>query len=198
MNRLTGRMENNDPYYPHCYESNCDSNCATCDFDYEVLEKLTAYEDLEEKLEKVYGECDGLLEVVVNGLVKHKGVEIGKPKKARLLTDEDVDKWEDLKNAEEQGLLLIEPCDVEDIIDKLFSHNERVSLWVSVKEEITYHQLIWSGMAWDIPEVFKSCYFVKIFGTIPEKITQADIINIEVVLTKEAEAALTRMEKSHE
>ena len=98
MNRLTGRMDNNDPYYPHCYESNCDSNCVACDFDYEVLEKLTAYEDLEEKLEKVYGECDGLLEVVVNGLVKHEGAEIGKPKKARLLTDEDVDKWEEWRN----------------------------------------------------------------------------------------------------
>lgn len=115
MNRLTGRMENNDPYYPHCYESNCDSNCATCDFDYEVLEKLTAYEDLEEKLEKVYGECDGLLEVVVNGLVNHEGAEIGKPKKARLLTDEDVDKWEDLKNAEEQGLLLRLPAPLDGV-----------------------------------------------------------------------------------
>ena len=115
MNRLTGRMENNDPYYPHCYESNCDSNCASCDFDYEVLEKLTAYEDLEEKLKKVYGECDGLLEVVVNGLVKHEGVNIGKPKKARLLTDEDVDKWEDLKNAEEQGLLLRLPAPLDDV-----------------------------------------------------------------------------------
>ena len=112
MNRLTGRMKNNDSYYPHCYESNCDSNCAACDFDYEVLEKLTVYEDLEEKLEKVYGECDGLLETVVNNLIKHEGVDIGKPKKARLLTDEDVDKWEDLKNAEEQGLLLRLPCKI--------------------------------------------------------------------------------------
>lgn len=108
---------------------------------------------------------------------------------------EIADKLAEYEDAEEQGLLLIEPCDIEDIIDKLFSHNERVSLWVNVKEEITYHQLIWSGMAWDIPEIFKSCYFVKIFGTIPEKITQADIINIEVVLTKEAEQALAKMKE---
>ena len=87
--------------------------CPTID---EILERLAYYEDLEEKLSKTYGECDELLETVVNGFVKHEGVEIGTPAKARLLTDEDVDKWEDWKNAEEQGLLLILPCKVgEDI-----------------------------------------------------------------------------------
>ena len=116
MNRLTGRMGNDNPYYPHCYESNCDGNCAACDFDYEVSEKLASYEDLEEKLEEVYGECEGLLETVISHLVQHEDVEIGKPKKARLLTDEDVDKWEDLKNAEEQGLLIKLPCKIDDIV----------------------------------------------------------------------------------
>ena len=61
--------------------------------------------DLEEKLEKVYGECDGLLETAVNSLVRHEGVEIGTPAKVRLLTDEDVDKWLAWKDAEEQELL---------------------------------------------------------------------------------------------
>jgi hypothetical protein len=35
-------------------------------------------------------------------------------------------------------------------------------------------------MAWDIPKEYKTCEFVKIFGTIPESITEADTINIEV------------------
>ena len=79
-----------------------------------VYEKLREYEDLEEKLTKVYGECDGLLETAINSLLKHEGAEIGTPAKARLLTDEDVDQWESFKEAEEQGLLMRLPCKVGD------------------------------------------------------------------------------------
>lgn len=64
-----------------------------------AYEKLKKYKDLEEQLKSVYGECDGLLEKVVEGLVKHEGVEFAKPMKARLLTDDDVDKWDRLKGA---------------------------------------------------------------------------------------------------
>lgn len=62
-----------------------------------AYKKLKEYKDLEDQLESVYGECNGLLEVVVNNLVKHESVDIGKPYKARLLTDEDVDKWDKYK-----------------------------------------------------------------------------------------------------
>ena len=86
-------------------ESECTREWSGCPTITEILDKLAYYEDLEEKLENVYGECDGLLETVVNNLVEHEGVDFGKPHKARLLTDEDVDKWKDLKNAEERGLL---------------------------------------------------------------------------------------------
>lgn len=67
-----------------------------------AYEKLKKYKDLEEQLKSVYGECGGLLEKVVEGLVKHEGVEFEKPMKARLLTDDDVDKWDRLKGAMEQ------------------------------------------------------------------------------------------------
>lgn len=159
-----------------------------------LAQKLKEYEDIEEKITKKFAGCIDI-KTILDSFCAFYDMQETKEELAQctLLTNEDVLKYRQWKEAEEQGLLLIEPCDVEDIIDKLFSHNERVSLWVSVKEKITYHQLIYSGMAWDIPEVFKSCYFVKIFGTIPEKITQADIINIEVVLTKEAEQAIARM-----
>lgn len=63
---------------------------------------MERYEELESKLQSVYGECDGLLETVVDGLVKHEGVEFEKPMRARLLTDEDVDKWDKLKGAMER------------------------------------------------------------------------------------------------
>ena len=59
------------------------------------------YEELESKLQSVYGECDGLLKAVVDGvverLVKHEGAEFEKLNKARLLMDENVEKWDRLK-----------------------------------------------------------------------------------------------------
>ena len=124
------------------------------------------------------------------------------------------DELKTYKDAEEQGLLLrlpapldgVEsfsidgkdtwfrlPITVNEAVDKLFSHNETISLWKEIKEETSYHELVWNGMAWDIPDELKNCRFVKIFGTIPESIIQADNINIEIVLSKEAEAALEKM-----
>ena len=64
------------------------------------------YEELERELQSVYGECDGLLETVVDGvverLIKHEGVQFEKLNKAYLLTDENVDKWNRLKGAMER------------------------------------------------------------------------------------------------
>lgn len=59
------------------------------------MHKLDRYET---KLTATYGECDTLLDVVVDGLVKQaEEHKIGHPRKARLLTDEDVDLWEQSK-----------------------------------------------------------------------------------------------------
>lgn len=77
---------------------------------------MEQYEELERKLQSVYGECDGLLEKVVEGLVKHEGAEIGKPMKARLLTDEDVDKWDRLKGAMERIVERLEETKGKDIV----------------------------------------------------------------------------------
>lgn len=102
-------------------------------------------------------------------------------------------KYED---AEEQGLLLRLPCKVENLIDKVISHNEVVALWFEVVAgDKAYDELIWKGMAWGIPEAYKQCEVVKIFGSIQESIYETDIINIRIKLTKEeAEAKLKEME----
>jgi regulator of replication initiation timing len=82
---------------------------------YEVLQKLADYEDLEERLNKVYGDCDGLLLRVVSMLEKHPNIDMANNTlKSRLLTDEDVDKWEEYKQSEEQGRLIKLPCKVGD------------------------------------------------------------------------------------
>lgn len=109
MERLTGK----DSYCSYTYCDN-EGKCKienVC-YDKKLYDKLKGFENLEEQLESIYGECDGLLETAVKSLVKHEGVDFGKPYKARLLTDEDVDKWEEHKDLEEQGLLLKLPCKV--------------------------------------------------------------------------------------
>ena len=70
-----------------------------------ALEKIQKYHRMEERLKDVYGECDGLLETFIEQSVEnavsilenHDGVDIGHPYQSRLLTDEDVDKWEAYK-----------------------------------------------------------------------------------------------------
>lgn len=86
------------------------------------------------------------------------------------------------------------PCKVKDLIDTIISHNEIVGIWERRKnKEGRYHALLWKGMAWDIPEEYLERTFFKIFGTIPESITEADTVNIAVtpvlISAEEAEQA---------
>lgn len=60
------------------------------------LEEIQQYRAMEQKLQSVYGEHDGLLEIIVNGLVKYENAP-DKAIKTVLLTDDDVDKWEAYK-----------------------------------------------------------------------------------------------------
>ena len=85
------------------------------------------------------------------------------------------------------------PCEVGNLIDKIFSHNEIVALWYEEPtEDVRYDKQIWRGMAWDIPKVYRECKFIKIFGTVPESIVEADTINIRIELNEEAKDVLQR------
>ena len=99
--------------------------------------------------------------------------------------------YEDL---EEQGLLLRLPCRLGDIIDRIISHNEIVTLMFET-EVCSFRGLqhFWHGMAWNIPKEYLELPFVKIHGVVPDKITEADTIWIEV--RKEAEQALSKMKE---
>ena len=92
------------------------------------------------------------------------------------------------------------PCEVGDLIDKVFSHNEIVALWYEEEptEDVRYDKQIWRGMAWDIPKVYKECKFIKIFGAVPESIVEADTINIRIELNEEAKDVLQRKATSQQ
>lgn len=63
----------------------------------DALEEIQQYRALEQKLQSVYGEHNGLLEIIVNGLVKYEKAPDTTPDKSILLTDDDVDRWEQYK-----------------------------------------------------------------------------------------------------
>lgn len=73
------------------------------------------------------------------------------------------------------------PCKVADLIDVIFSHNERVGIWVEYRNgDESGCALLWKGMAHELPRQHLNSRFVRIFGLIPETIMDADIINIIV------------------
>lgn len=94
MNRITTIPQAELIRCLDCFEyDNCFGDMG-CDSVYKAIEKLRYYENLESELEKYYGECEGLLETAVKTLLKHaEEIELGKPVKSRLITDEDVDQW---------------------------------------------------------------------------------------------------------
>lgn len=65
--------------------------CTACDVAISAMQEMQEYK---QKLNNAYGECDDLLRTVVDGLVRHEGIEFGTPIKSRILTDDDVDLWE--------------------------------------------------------------------------------------------------------
>lgn len=63
-----------------------------------ALEEAQKYREIKKRLKNVYGECPDMLELVVDQLEKHDGVDIPEPVfKSRLLTDGMVDVWEAYK-----------------------------------------------------------------------------------------------------
>lgn len=179
MNRLSNKKGECLACIGCIEQSNCVCECGAVD---DCIEKLTHYEDLEEQLEKVYGECDGLLETVVKYLIEHPEVEIGNPQKARLLTDEDANKWEHWKKADKEGRLLESACSVGDTLYKptrnFVSKYRVVFIEVSTCNCVFFHTNLIEGIN-DTGEIFNE-----------------DCIGKTVFLTREeAEAKLKEMEK---
>ena len=73
------------------------------------------------------------------------------------------------------------PCKVGELIDTIFSHNERVAIWKEYRNgDERGCERLWQGMAHKLPCEYLNSRIVRIFGLIPETIMDADIINIIV------------------
>lgn len=124
MDRLTGRDERGNLLVngKMVYAGNL----------YDAASKLEEYEDLEEQLEKTYGECDGLLKTAIKIIteVEKYGVDFEKPNKSRLLTDDDADKWIRWKESDKQGKLIELPCKPGDTV-YAFRKNKIVEMVVT-------------------------------------------------------------------
>lgn len=92
-----------------CKDIECD--CSKCELE-KALEKLADYEDLEERLHKIFGEKSAFSLADVIDALEMKLSEPDKkhPVNARILTYEEANKWQEYKDLEEQGLLVRLPC----------------------------------------------------------------------------------------
>lgn len=81
---------------------------------YPAIEKLADYEELEERLHKIFGEEStfSLADVIDALEMKLSEPDKKHPVNARILTYEEANKWQEYKDLEEQGLLVRLPCKV--------------------------------------------------------------------------------------
>lgn len=133
MKRLTENYEEYISQFPKELRGNRKRYSMKSDI---IYEKLGAYEDLEERLQKIYGNCDGLLEKVVEELEQHEGIDFSSPAfKSILLTNGEVERWEEIKRLEQQKKLLKLPCAVG---DDVWYISERVEKQGRKKVEISF------------------------------------------------------------
>jgi hypothetical protein len=104
--------------------------------------------------------------------------------KERLAAYEDTgltpEEATDLAQAKRDGRCVVLPCKVGDTVDKLFSHNEIIALWYDKPNDRDGSYFLWRGEAWRLPENYKPLRLLRFFGTVPERISEADTINILV------------------
>ena len=104
MGRLTKR-ENGHTHYPRCFEEPCGGmgcRIKDCLFDTEICERLAAYEDTEREPEEVD--------------MDHEAAE----ELRRLCQYCDLDKLEQLAEADKDGRVVVLPCKMGDVMYKLF------------------------------------------------------------------------------
>lgn len=110
MERLTQRendklifvKQDSGEHVPFCYDEEW----------FKMAKKLADYEDLEERLHKIFGEEStfSLADVVDTMEMRLFEPDKKHPVNAKILTYEEADIWDEYRRLEEQGLLLKLPC----------------------------------------------------------------------------------------
>ena len=110
MERLTKVMHCDDGNNLYDYSNEVIRNVKDFSSRLELMfQKLAQFEDLEEFI--------GIpLKDIAEIFHQNITEDCKNPQKAIVLTDDDVDRWNGYKNAEEQGLLLRLPCKVGDMV----------------------------------------------------------------------------------
>lgn len=98
---------------------------------YPAIEKLADYEELEERLHKIFGEEStfSLADVIDTLEMELSEPDKKHPVNARILTYEEANKWQEYKDLEEQGMLVRLPCKVGDMVwDNDFGYLEQYEI----------------------------------------------------------------------
>lgn len=115
-------------------------NGITLDFNqYEIVQK---YKKLQSTLQDFYGECGDLLEKLVENIVSEEKSKFSNHvHRSQLLLNEDVEKWEIYKKAEEEDKLRILPCSVGDTVYAAYKGHEDVEEYKVDEESFIIHLL---------------------------------------------------------
>ncbi len=92
----------------------------------------------------------------------------------------NIDHIINLLDADKRHKVMFAPIEIGTLLEQLIDRNERIAIWYKTDEKSGYNYTLWKGMAWDFPEEMKHLRVDKIFGSVPQSIVDADIINIRV------------------
>lgn len=98
MDRLTRRSDTGNAYYPRCFEKPCNRRCEDCLFDETICKRLAAYEDT------------GLTPEEID--MDHEAAETLR----QLCRGCDLDRLEELVEADKDGRVVVLPCKVGDTV----------------------------------------------------------------------------------
>lgn len=103
---------------------------------YPAIEKLADYEELEERLHKIFGEEStfSLADVIDALEMKLSEPDKKHPVNARILTYEEANKWQEYKDLEEQGLLVKLPCKIGDTVYRVNAGAKQPIILMTVSE----------------------------------------------------------------
>ena len=152
---------------------------AKCVAYYDIIDKLAEYEDLEEQIMKKFAGCIDM-KTILDSFCAFYDMQETKEELAQctLLTNEDVLKYRQWKDAEEQGLLLRLPCKVG---DKIY-HIEDGYIYEFNSEKIEIRK--------------EDGEYIYCIDSMDYR--KDDFGNIAFFTVEEAEQALARMEENHE